>query len=106
MSPEEKERRRQEFFAESKKHSDLIESAVAAGNSGEQSVYLKLLAELAELVPAFCEHDRSMDSSCMACDEIHKEVFPEHYVACATCKELVDLDEPDDNGNCFSCAGF
>jgi hypothetical protein len=37
--------------------------------------------ELEELIPHYCEHGRSVYSSCLACTEIEKTLFPDAYDA-------------------------
>lgn len=104
MSPEEKEQRRKEFFDLSDKRLVLIEKMCAAHNSltKDKELYSQLLNELVALDPRECEHGRSWASNCMACDEIHMEVFPEHYDACITCSKLFNPDELVD-GRCDNC---
>jgi hypothetical protein len=105
MTSEEKERRRKEFFDISEKRRVLIERAVAAGNSGDREGAKKLYEEMLSLVPELCEHGHHWASMCMACDNIHKEVFPELYKQCSSCGELVDPDELDKKKRCFNCQG-
>ena len=103
LSKEEIEKRRQEFFALSDKRKDFIERICQAANSGNRKLALQLSDEMRSLDPIMCEHDRSWASTCMACDEIHKECFPENYTPCATCKELFDPDELYEDSKCDQC---
>src|ERR1700679_1659232 len=102
MSPEEKARRRQEWNEHTDKRKVLIEKLCAHSNShvcyiapdGHQAIneceeYNSLLDQLRDTDPKECEHGRSWATNCMACDEIHKEVFPENYGECRKCSELV-----------------
>lgn len=100
MSPEEIERRRKEHFDLVEKRKVLFEKAFAAANDGDIGLELKLTLEV--LGPDKCEHGHLFLENCMACDEIHKEVFPELYATCTTCKFLTS-DDLDDKGNCWDC---
>jgi hypothetical protein len=92
LSKEEISRRRQEWFNTCDKRKSLIERICAAYNSGEKELARQLSSEMRALDPRMCEHERSWSSTCMACDEIHKECFPENYVCCAACQKLFDSD--------------
>src|SRR5208283_5793827 len=100
LSKEEIERRRQEFFALSDKRRDYIERICQAANGGNRELALKLSDEMRALDPRMCEHERSWSSTCIVCGEIHKECFPENYVACGKCKNLFDPDELYEEGKC------
>lgn len=103
MSPEEIQRRRDEHFALVSKRKVLIERSVAASHSGDKELAEKLFTEMIDLTPEMCEHGRCWSSNCIACEEIHKEIFPEYYAACNKCANLYDKDELNDKGNCDNC---
>lgn len=105
MSPEEIEHRRKEFFDITEKRRVLIERAVAAGNGGDRVGAKFLFDEMLALVPKLCEHGHYWASMCSACDDIHKEVFPELYSKCSGCGKLTDPDELDRKKKCFDCQG-
>lgn len=111
MSPEEKSRRRREWKDKAEKRRLLIEKVCAHSHSHGCarhkgcSEYEGMVEELYNLDPKECEHGRSWASSCLACDEIHKEVFPEHYAKCFGCKKLADPDELNEKERCFDCQG-
>lgn len=104
MSPEEIERRRKEHFDLSKKRDAICLKILGLQNkhSGNDE-FNKLLIQLRDLDPKECEHGRSWAANCMACDDVHKEVFPEYYSKCVGCSELVDPDELDSSNHCFDC---
>lgn len=103
LSASEIQRRRNEHFILVGKRQSLVQQVVSAQKIGNEELAKKLLQDVFELESSMCEHDRDRVSNCIACDEIHKEVFPEFYVECANCEELFDRDELNGAGNCDCC---
>ena len=121
LSKEEIDRRRQEWFDTVARRKVLIEKVCTAYNSGKKELARKLSNEMRALDPRECEHGRSWSSTCIACDEIHKECFPENYIPCprfssppqhrrpwrplpcVICKELFDPDDLYEENKCDQC---
>lgn len=109
MSPEEITRRRAEWFAKTEERRILIEKICAHSNSHgcykdkKCEEYQSLIDQFRDSDPPFCEHGRSRASDCRACDDIHKEIFPEYFGTCTQCSNLVDKDELDSQNKCFDC---
>lgn len=102
LSQEEIDRRRKEWEEESVKRLSLIQRAVAARSNQDMELFDKLVEELHDLRPSYCEHDHPMVENCIACDDIAKQVFPEKFKSCTTCQELFDPDELIE-GDCDNC---
>jgi hypothetical protein len=89
MTPEEITKRRADKEAIDNKRSELLFKLIDASKEEDKTISQKLLEELIALDPPYCEHGRSSVSTCHACDEIDKECFPENYMKCLKCNELV-----------------
>lgn len=104
LSPEEIERRRHDHFQNAEKGMRLIEKMFGVNRSVDPSAYDKLLEEYQKSLPILCEHDKSMYDTCMACDEIFKQCFPENCFKCDFCQSLfLDEEEITEGGICGDC---
>ena len=101
LTSEEIAKRRAEFEELSDKRGRIIERLMAAKNSGEDCS--AIIEKFAALDRDMCEHGRHWSSDCRACDDIHKQVFPEHYKQCASCLELFELEYIDVYDMCDEC---
>lgn len=66
---------------EGDKADTLMQSLLDALAVNDKIECARLANELDRLIPATCEHGRSVYLSCIACTEIEKTLFPEAYDA-------------------------
>lgn len=103
MTPEEIYERRRQHFENVASGAQLIQKMFGNGRSVDSNTFQELLKEYQDMYPAYCEHEKPMVESCMACDEIFKQCFPENCYPCSQCKEIyLDEDELDDD-ICDTC---
>ena len=65
--------------SERSKRDALLNEACTALDQGDQSRWKELTLQACETDPDFCEHGRSTVTSCMACEEIERILWPEHF---------------------------
>lgn len=104
LSIEEIAERRRKHFENVTTGAKLIEKMFVVNRSVDPDAYQELLTEYQETLPLVCEHDKSMVESCLACDDIFKQCFPENCFMCVTCDNLyVNEEEVDEDGICDEC---
>lgn len=104
LSREEIDRRRQEHFVNVETGAKLIERIFGVNRSVDPNEYQKILKEYQDSFPLVCEHEKSMVESCLACDDIFKQCFPENCFKCDMCQSLfVNEEEVDEHGTCDEC---
>lgn len=59
----------------------ILQKLLDALGSNNMEEVKRLGKEIQEVIPAVCEHGRSVFGSCLACDEIERIVFPETFNA-------------------------
>jgi hypothetical protein len=69
------------WVTEDEKANVIFQKMLDAISVNDGEMLRQLTIELAELIPAQCEHGRSIHKSCGACLEIEKILFPEDFDA-------------------------
>lgn len=104
LTPEEIAERRRQHFESADKGYKIIEAMFNVDRSINPNAYEDLLEEYLESRPLVCEHEKSMVESCLACDDIFKQCFPENCFMCVTCDNLyINEEEVDEDGICNEC---
>jgi hypothetical protein len=59
----------------------IMQNLLDAISVNDRETIDDLTQQLNDLIPFYCEHGRSVYSSCIACTEIEKTLFPDAYNA-------------------------
>ncbi len=57
----------------------IWDEAMARAERGEDVDWSQAALDLDKVIPTFCEHGHVYTSSCLACDEIEKILFPDNF---------------------------
>ena len=104
LTHEEIAERRRLHFENIDRGQKLIERLFGSDRANNPAEYKALFEEWRESIPIVCEHEKSMVESCLACDDIFKQCFPENCFMCVTCDNIyVNEEEVDEDGICDEC---
>jgi hypothetical protein len=92
-----------EKWEKEKEERDVVFNEMqAALKDNDLEGFQSAMDKMAEGLPIYCEHERSIWSGCMACDELEQKLYPEFFMACKECEETVLIEECND-GVCMDC---
>lgn len=77
LTPEEIKKIRAQRDSESEARRFAIQELMAARNSNDDEGYKIALNKLSSLTVDICEHGRSWEKPCLACEEIDAQLYPE-----------------------------
>jgi hypothetical protein len=76
-----------------------IQAAIAAN---DMAAIMLATDKLADSAPSECEHGRHIMCGCMACEDLDKKLYPEHYAICIGCGESINTGLLE-NERCTDC---
>jgi hypothetical protein len=86
------EREKEELANAYKMLSNLIKEP---GNDAAYDFYSE---KIAGITPSICEHGKSVFLKCEACNDLSIKLYPERYIKCDSCGNLINVGD-----KCFNC---